>query len=227
MTSKEKKKESNQQQKKYTELKRITRRRFLRCNHELSHVISSSRTHSHTTYSTSSLVQTLKYNRCKFAFISIFVFNTRISNLIHAEPMLSKISEVYEWDKKPLQKVFTLHYWRFFWFKYLFSLFCITLICLWSCLLGNIMWRIHRVRAEGETERSSHIHTLCTLGCFCIWTSMCIFNPGLGDLLIQLFSGPLSDPWLRRRFCLSSSCLRVQKKQNETKKIKGASDFQH
>lgn len=70
------------------------------------------------------------------------------TNSIHSEPMLSKnLWSVWMRPKKkrkkekinPLQKVFTLHYWRFFWFKYLFSLFCITLICLWSRLLGNIM----------------------------------------------------------------------------------------
>lgn len=87
----------------------------------------------------------------KICLLSIFVFN-KFDSLW----TLSKISEVYEWDIKPLQKVFTLHYWRFFWFKYLFSLFCITLICLWFRLLGNrTSRRTQAMRAEGKTERSS------------------------------------------------------------------------
>lgn len=104
MTSKKKKqkKQTNQQQK-YTDLKRITRRKFLRCNHELSHVSSPHTLFIQTTYSTSSLVQTLKYNRCKFAFISLcfqqhsyFKFNSLWTDAI--KNLWS------EWDKKPLQK---------------------------------------------------------------------------------------------------------------------------
>lgn len=202
-------------------------------------------------------MQTLKYNRCKFAFISIFVFNnTRISNLIHSEPMLSKISEVYEWDKKPLQKVFTLHYWRFFWFKYLFSLFCITLICLWSCLLGIIMSRrIHRVRAEARAgggegglrlsgkQRDLAIYTHTPImysWLYTVYELACAYSTQAFVLFCfkerfansTLFGGPcptpLSDPWLRSIFCSSSSCLWVHVTLKTKRKKKGrSSDFQH
>lgn len=80
-------------------------------NHKLTTVwtlYTNSQTHAliHTTHSTRNLVQTLKIQPMSFClfftlfFLPIFVFkNSYISNLVHSEQMLSKISEVYEWDK--------------------------------------------------------------------------------------------------------------------------------
>lgn len=134
--------------------------------------------------------------------------------------------------KKPLQKVFTLHYWRFFWFKYLFSLFCITLICLWSCLLGNILSRrIHRVEGRAGRGRGlrlsgkqrdlaiythtpimySWVYTVYELACAYSTQAFVFFKERFANS--TLFGGPcptpLSDRWLRSILCLRSSCLRV------------------
>lgn len=57
------------------------------------------------------------------------------------------------------------------------SLFCITLICLWSRLLGNIMLRsINSLRAEGrageghrrKTDRATHRRPTCTAAVYCV-----------------------------------------------------------
>lgn len=158
-------------------MKRNTRRKFLRCNHELSRIFSPHSLNIHTTYSTSSLVQTLKYNRCKFALIidlcfqqhSYFKFDSLWTDVI------KNLWSVWMRQKKPLQKVFTLHYWRFFWFKYLFSLFCITLICLWSCFLGNTMLRrIHRVKAEARAGEGKGLRLSGKQRILAIHTHTCI-----------------------------------------------------
>lgn len=83
------------------------RQRSLRCNHELSRIVSPRR-HSFTTYSTSGLVQTLKYDWCKFAFKKkknfflkpIFVF------FFHSELMLkNKIKKLQsEWMRQEKEK---------------------------------------------------------------------------------------------------------------------------
>lgn len=48
-------------------------------------------------------MQTLKYNRHKFAYIDL-CFQQHSYFKFNSEPMLSKISEVYEWDKKTTTK---------------------------------------------------------------------------------------------------------------------------
>lgn len=152
--------------------------------------------------------------------------------------------------KNHYKKVFTLHYWRFFWFKYLFSLFCITLICLWSCLPGNItLRRIHRVRAKAragcgaeakrETKRSSHIHThtpimsswlyacikyIYELACaYSTQTFVFVFLRVICSFNSFRGPGPSSDPWLRRKYLLE---LQLPLGRCDFQKGR-ASDFQH
>lgn len=95
------------------------------------------------TYSTSSLVQTLK--DVKFAFIINLCFHT-FQILVTLNRCCQKENLWIVWirpQKKKIQKKKKCSHYIigasfFFKFKYLFSLFCITLICLWSRLLGNI-----------------------------------------------------------------------------------------
>lgn len=54
-------------------------------------------------------MQTLKNDRCQFCFVFL--------DSIHSELMLIKKSLKFKQNKN-LQKVFTLHYWRFFFFKF-------------------------------------------------------------------------------------------------------------
>lgn len=124
--------------KQYTKLKRITGRRNLRCNHKLSDAYGLESVVQHTVQAT--LSETLKHDWCKLAFMSIFVFNyERISNFPHSKPIKISLKCMNETKKKKrLQKVFTLHYWRFFFDSSIcFSLFCFTMICLSSRLRGT------------------------------------------------------------------------------------------
>lgn len=170
-------------------------------------------------------MQTLKYNRCKFAFISLLVFNnTRISIWIHSEPMLSKISaEVYEWDKKPLQKCSHYIIGASFDSSICFHYFCITLICLWSCHLGNMLRMIHRISGcsrGGEVGRLrlsgkqrdlaiythtplmySWLYTVYELACaYSTQALFCTKNFAISTCFGGSCPKNPSDPWLRNRF---------------------------
>lgn len=93
-------------------MKRITGRRNLRCNHKLSDAYALESVVRHTVQAT--LSETLKHDWCKLAFMSIFVFNYEwISNFTRSKPIKISLKCMNE-TKKRLQKVFTLHYWRFF-----------------------------------------------------------------------------------------------------------------
>lgn len=93
------------------------RQRSLRCNHELSRIVSPRR-HSFTTYSTSGLVQTLKYDWCKFAFKKKkkIIFKTDLCFFFfsHSELMLKNKIKTPKWmnetrKRKTLQKKKSVH----------------------------------------------------------------------------------------------------------------------
>ena len=91
------------------------------------------------------------------------------------------------------------------------------MICLSSRLRGD--WNIREDTGQGVENQP---YTCAD----CMWTGMCIFNPGLfllkRRLLNQLFLRTLplalSNPSLFRSiFCFSSSCIQRQKKMGERK----------
>lgn len=179
-------------------MKRNTKRKLLRCKSQAHncfephiHVLTSRTRHSFTRHTVqATLCKHSKYNRCQFAFSIVLCFQQHSYfklNSLRTDAIKKSLKCMNE-TKNHYKKVFTLHYWRFFWFKYLFSLFCITLICLWSFLLGNIMLRrIHRVKGwsqgrEGEGLRLNgkreiqpytHTHPLCTLDCIHVYELAC------------------------------------------------------
>lgn len=155
------------------------RRTLLRCNHKLSYAFLTSRAkHSHNiqnkqpcanTQNTTDVNLSLIIDLC-FQQHSYFKFNSLWTDVI--KNLWSVWMRHTHTNKNPLQKVFTLHYWRFFWFKYLFSLFLyysdmFMILFFWEiqCWGGDTgLGRDKGLRLSGK-QRSSHTHTLYTPGC--------------------------------------------------------------
>lgn len=167
------------QKKQYTELKRITGRRFLRCNHKLSNANVLRSVVRHTVQAT--LSGTLQHDWCRFASPSIFVFNYEwIFNFSHSDSIKIALKCMNETKKKRLQKVFTLHYWRFFFFLFCFFFliqvfvfrYFVLLWYVYHLVFGRGGWNVREDTGQGVENRDPVIYER-------IWTSMCIFNSGL------------------------------------------------
>lgn len=130
--------------------------------------------------------------------------------------------------QKTTTKVFTLHYWRFFWFKY-FSHYFVLLWYVHEVLTGEYNIRRNSLRTAGgwhrlSGNRAKHRHPSHAVVVHCVWTYMCIFSLGLyfKDICNSILSG-LTLLWsVIDKFCLSSRCLWVP----EMYKIR-AFHFQH
>lgn len=171
--------------------------------------------------------------------ISLYVnlcFQLRVNFKFYSLPTYQNISKVYEWDKKRLQKVFTLHYWRFFFFKFKYLFFVILFYYDMFIISSSGDWNVRKVTGQGVENQDPviyvrrlymnwHVHiqprTLFLL-------KRCLLN----QLFLRTLPLALSNPsWFRSVFCFSSSCIQKKKrgKENttETEAAKRECQFPH
>lgn len=199
-------------------------------------------------------MQTLKYNRCKFAFISIFVFNnTRFSNFIHSEPMLSK-NLWSSWMRQKNHYKKSVHITLLALLLIQVFVFIILYYSDMFTISSSGKYNVEDTEGEGRSQGGvvglrlsgkqrdlaiyTHIHPLCNLGCIhvcCIYELACAYSTQAFAFVFlkewfansTLFGAtaprPSSDPWLR-----SIHLLELQLPLSLCDFQKGrASDFQH
>lgn len=129
--------------------------------------------------------------------------------------------------QKTTTKVFTLHYWRSFWFKYFLVILYFSDMfvkyLLGNIILGGTVWELqgwHRLSGN----RAIHRHPSRAVVVHCVWTYMCIFSLGLcfKDICNSILSGLTLLRSVIDKFFLSSRCFWVP----EMYKIR-AFNFQH
>lgn len=199
----------------YTKQKRLTGRRELRCNHTLSDANALESAVPRT-------VQTPQHRRCKLAFRSILVSNYEwISNLTHSKPIKISLKCMNETKKKRLQKVFTLHYWRFFffWFKYLFFVILFYYDMFYRLVFGwgGLERQGGCGAGSGDQAPVTYVRRLYMNRRVHIQAVVVVKETFAKSALFEDPAPRWVNPsWLRTVFCFSSSC--IQKKKKEKRK---------
>lgn len=122
-------------------------------------------------------------------FQSFFFFKSLLTDAI--KKSLKCMNETETKQTKTLQKVFTLHYWRFFWFKYFFFiiLYYSDMFILLSSGKYNVGYRGEGLKhRKTDKNPAKHMYTLYVLlVVYCVWAGVCIFNPVLSCCCFYIY----------------------------------------